>query len=87
MGYALPMDTIKIQKHLDAVESLKGQYQAIQEKRIRNYRGIAVSALALGFALGVIVGVSYRYQYGYSVSGRIEMHELQEVDAVEVHSA
>ncbi len=55
------MDTTKIQKHLDAIESFKGEYQAIHEKRIGNYRSIAVSALALGFVLGVIVGVSYWY--------------------------
>ncbi len=82
------MDTIKIQKHLDAVESFRGEDQAIQDKRVRNIVQMAVMACVVCFLCGGLTGASYWYLYGYPPEiATVKVLNTQEVEAVEVHSA
>jgi hypothetical protein len=85
------MDISKTQQQLEAVEALRGEYQAIQEKRISNYRTMAVLALLVGFAAGAAAGASYWYLYGYPPSTVtvevLEDGEAQEAPVKEVNTA
>jgi hypothetical protein len=82
------MDTIKIQKHLDAVESFRGEYQALQEKRISNITQMAVMACVVCFLGGALAGASYWYLYGYPPeSASVEVLDIQEVEPVKVDKA
>jgi hypothetical protein len=82
------MDMSKTQQHLEAVEALRADYQAIQEKRISNYRTMAVLALLVGFAVGAVAGASYWYLYGYPPETvAVEALNTQEVAPVRVDTA
>ncbi len=88
MRYACQMDTTKIQSHLDALKSFKGEYQATQEKRISNLARMAVIGCVLCFLVGILAGASYWYLYGYPPSTvSVEVLEVQEVVPVKVDSA
>jgi hypothetical protein len=88
MRYALPMDTIKIQKHLDAIESFRGEYQAIQDKRTRNTVQMALMACVVCFLCGALAGASYWYLYGYPPETvTVEVLDTQEVEQVKVDTA
>jgi hypothetical protein len=81
------MDISKTQQHLEAIEALWGEYQAIQDKRVRNIVQMAVMACVVCLLCGALAGASYWYLYGYPASDRTDVHEVREAGAVEVHSA
>ncbi len=90
MRYAYPMqmDISKTQRHLDALKSFKGEYQATQEKRITNLARMAVIGCVLGFLGGALAGANYWYLYGYPpTTVNVEVLESQGVVPVKVDTA
>ena len=90
MRYAYPMqmDISKTQRHLDTLESFKGEYQALQEKRISNLARMAVIGFVLCFLGGALAGASYWYLYGYPPrTVNVEVLEVKEVAPVKVETA
>ena len=59
------INEMNLQRHLEALETFKGEYQANQEKRLTNYRSMMVLGCIFCMLIGLLAAASWWHAYGY----------------------